>query len=275
MALSGAAAGQRPGDPAGRPEGRKRRRGLAGAWDRPLPRARELSVSASLFIFFFLIIRIVVNNKREGPSRVGPTGPGHPRCHLLCRAGGDAPAQPPRAPPGPGPDAPASRPRPRHCPAAPPPPEARRAPPGRAVNAPNRLAGRDKARRPRPEQAAPEAWASRPGRPPAARGAARGRRRRRLRRRLRRQWRRRGPSSDAAAASPRAHLRRRARPGPEQRRALPRPRRRTPRPRSGRAPLGRWRPSPPRAPRAGLMRPRASSALTAIGPQTHARAPIG
>lgn len=33
----------------------------------------------------------------------------------------------------------------------------------------------------------------------------------------------------------------------EQRRALPRPRRRTPRPRSGRAPLGCWRPSPPPA----------------------------
>lgn len=39
--------------------------------------------------------------------------------------------------------------------------------PGRAVNAPNRLAGWDKAQRPRPEQAAPEAWASSPGRPPA------------------------------------------------------------------------------------------------------------
>nr|XP_023499988.1 uncharacterized protein LOC111774138 [Equus caballus] len=77
----------------------------------------------------------------------GSPGPGHPRCHLLCGAG---PARP-----RPARGAPASRPgpaivRPRRP--RPPPPEGA---PGRPVNAPNRPAGRDKARgrgpsRPRP-----------------------------------------------------------------------------------------------------------------------------
>lgn len=203
--------------------------------------------------------------EEEGLAKQGQPGRAT-HAVIFCAGPAGTPRPSPRTPPTPGG-------RPRLPPLAPPlssrtaPARGRAGAQGRAVNAPNRLAGPDKARRPRPEQAAPEAWASSPGRPPArppaAPGAARGRRRR---------W---GPRSDAAAASPRAHLRRRARLGPEQRRALPRPRRRTPRPHSGRAPLGRWRPSPPRAPRAGLIRPRASSAPATIGPRAHARAPIG
>lgn len=124
-----------------------------------------------------------MNNRREGPSRAGRPG-WATHAVIFCAGPAGTPEPSPRAPP-----AWASRPR------LPPPPLSGRATPargpaedpGRVVNAPNRLAGRDKARRPRPEQAAPEAWASSPGRPPpSAPGSAPGRQR--------------GQRSDAAAA---------------------------------------------------------------------------
>lgn len=101
----------------------------------------------------------------EGPARQGQPGRAT-HAVIFCAGPEGTPRPSPRAPP-------ARAGRPRLPPPAPPlsgraapargPASAR----GRAVNAPNRLAGRDKALRPRPEQAAPEAWASSPGRPPA------------------------------------------------------------------------------------------------------------
>ncbi|XP_071065794.1 basic salivary proline-rich protein 1-like [Dasypus novemcinctus] len=182
---------------------------------------------------------------RGSPGARKEQGPGHPRRPLLCGAGPGL--QAPRAPPARG--------APRRRPRAPPPPAGLAAAPRRGQSTPpGRLAGRDKARRPRAEQAAPEAWASSAGRARSA--GRRGRRDPALAR---------GPPGPPRGSPEAAR-------GPAR---APAPSASQPPARSGRTPLGGWRPSPPRAPRAGLMRPGDRSAPAAIGPRAHARAPIG
>jgi hypothetical protein len=239
-------------------------------WCPKCQKRRQAYQGPGVFYFFFfllLFLSFFLKKLLLGLFRIikRRAGPGHPRCHLLCGTAGPAGPSPraPRAREGTPPPPPWARPafvrpsRPR--PRTPGRPRAGRLTPTTASPAGTKRDGRA-------EQAAPEAWASSPGRvrsrelrrggdTAAAAGPALGR----------------GRQAGFPADSPEAA--RAARSGAAAR--APRPRRRTPRPSSGRAPLGRWLPSSPRAPRAGLMRRRISSAPAAIGHRAHARTPIG